>query len=80
MILKIAEAGELLGLPATLSGKPYEVTAEVSEQVRVNFVPRTSFLCFMQAHPEAVIQVVAHLRLRRLALRHTQKSTSFPGG
>jgi CRP/FNR family transcriptional regulator len=57
IILRIAEAGELLGLPATLSGRPYEVTAEVSEQARVNFIPRAAFLRFLSAHPEAVIQV-----------------------
>jgi CRP/FNR family transcriptional regulator, cyclic AMP receptor protein len=57
IIVKIAEAGELLGLPATLSGRPYEVTAEVSEQARVNFVPRASFLRFLRANPGAVIQV-----------------------
>ena len=57
IILRIAEAGELLGLPATLSGRPYEVTAEVSEQARVNFIPRAAFLRFPSAHPEAVIQV-----------------------
>jgi CRP/FNR family transcriptional regulator, cyclic AMP receptor protein len=56
-ILKIAEAGELLGLPATLVGKPYEITAEVSEIARVNFIPRSAFLRFLSAHPEAVIQV-----------------------
>ena len=57
VILKIAEAGELIGLPATLSGKPYEVTAEVSEQARVNFIPRAAFLRFLRANPKAVIQV-----------------------
>ena len=61
IILKIAEAGELLGLPATLSGRPYEVTAEVSELARVNFVPRASFLRFLQANPAAVIQVAQFL-------------------
>ena len=57
VIVQIAEAGELLGLPATLSGRPYEVTAEVSELARVNFIPRAAFLRFLHAHPEAVIQV-----------------------
>jgi hypothetical protein len=33
------------------------VTAEVSEQARVNFVPRASFLRFLRANPGAVIQV-----------------------
>jgi CRP/FNR family cyclic AMP-dependent transcriptional regulator len=57
IILRVAEAGDLLGLPATLSGKPYEVTAEVSEQARVNFIPRAAFLRFLHANPGAVIQV-----------------------
>ena len=57
IIVKIAEAGELMGLPATLSGKPYEVTAEVSEQARVNFIPRAAFLRFLRANPRAAIQV-----------------------
>ena len=57
IIVRIAEEGELLGLPATLSGNPYEVTATVSEQARVNFIPRTAFLRFLHANPGAVIQV-----------------------
>jgi CRP/FNR family transcriptional regulator, cyclic AMP receptor protein len=57
IILKV----ELLGLPATLSDKPYEMTAEVSEPAWVNFVPRSSFLRFLQANPAAAIQVAQHL-------------------
>ena len=57
IILRIAEAGELIGLPATLSGKPYEVTAIVSEQARATFIPRAAFLRFMSANPAAVVQV-----------------------
>jgi CRP/FNR family transcriptional regulator, cyclic AMP receptor protein len=61
IILKVAEAGELLGLPATLSDKPYEMTAKVSESAWVNFIPRSSFLRFLQANPAAAIQVAQHL-------------------
>jgi CRP/FNR family transcriptional regulator, cyclic AMP receptor protein len=57
IILKIAEAGELLGLPSTLSGKPYEMTAEVSEPARVNFIPRSTFLRYLRTIPKAFIQV-----------------------
>lgn len=60
IIIRVAKAGELLGLPGTLSGKPYEVTAEVSELARVNFIPRAAFLRFLRANPKAVVQV-AHL-------------------
>jgi len=58
VILRIADAGELLGLPASLSGKPYEVTAVVSEQSRVTFIPRAVFLRFLRESPEAVLRVV----------------------
>jgi len=34
LILKIAEPGEVLGLSATVSGKPYELTAELSTRAR----------------------------------------------
>ena len=57
IILKIAETGELLGLPSTLSGKPYEVTAEVSDPARVSFTPRATFLRYLRKNPEAFIQV-----------------------
>jgi CRP/FNR family cyclic AMP-dependent transcriptional regulator len=57
IILKVAEVGELMGLPATISGKPYEVTAQVSVQARVNFIPRATFLHFLHANPEAVVQM-----------------------
>jgi CRP/FNR family transcriptional regulator, cyclic AMP receptor protein len=57
IILRIAQAGELIGLPSILSGKPYEVTAEVLELARVNFIPRATFLRFLGANPKAVIQV-----------------------
>ncbi len=57
IILKIAEVGELLGIPATLSGKPYEVTAEVWESAQINFIPRSIFLRFLQVNPNAIAHV-----------------------
>ncbi len=49
LILKIAEPGEVLGLSATVSGKPYELTAETVDPCQVNFVKREDFLRFLQA-------------------------------
>ena len=40
IIFRVAEAGELIGLPSTLSAKPYEVTAEVLEPLQANFIRR----------------------------------------
>src|SRR4030095_9056973 len=34
IIVRIAKEGEVIGLPSTLSGKPYDLTAEALEPVR----------------------------------------------
>jgi hypothetical protein len=40
LILKIAEPAEVLGLSATVSGHPYELTAGTIDPCQVNFVKR----------------------------------------
>jgi CRP/FNR family transcriptional regulator len=52
LILKSAEAGEALGLSATVSGLGYEATAETATPCQVNFVDRKHFLELMQTHSE----------------------------
>lgn len=44
LILHIAMPGEIAGLPATVSGRRYEVTAETMETSLIRFVTRRSFL------------------------------------
>jgi len=44
LILKIAEAGDLLGLSAVISGTAYEVTAETSVPCHLNFVERSALI------------------------------------
>jgi len=61
LILRIARPGEILGLMATLSGKPYEVTAETLHPCQVAFVRRDEFLRFMTHNPEASHAVVKQL-------------------
>jgi len=53
LILRIAKPGEILGLMATMSGSPYEVTAETLHPCQVAFVRRDDFLRFVAKHPEA---------------------------
>jgi CRP/FNR family cyclic AMP-dependent transcriptional regulator len=53
LILRIAESGEVVGLPSTISGKPYEVTAEALEPIQANFIRREPFLKFLREHGEA---------------------------
>ena len=50
LILRIAQAGEVLGLHATVSGKPYELTAETLQPAQLDFVRREDFLRFLQNH------------------------------
>jgi CRP/FNR family transcriptional regulator len=61
MIMRIARAGELLGLMATMAGQPYEVTAETIHPCQVAFVRREDFLRFVANHPEASQNVVRQM-------------------
>ncbi len=61
LILRISEAGEVLGLPATVTGKAYELTAEVIEPTQANFIARTDFLAFLREHGEAALRVAQQL-------------------
>jgi len=61
LIVRIADPGEVLGLPATVTGKPYELTAEVIEPEQVNFVSRLDFLNFLREHGEAALRVAQQL-------------------
>ena len=80
LILKIAEAGEVLGLSASVSGKPYELTAETIDPCQVNFVKREDFLRFLKEHAEACLRVAEQLsekyntacrEIRSLGLSHS---------
>jgi len=61
VIVKLAEPGEVLGLSATISGKPYEVTAETIDPCQVNFVKRDDFLRFLMNDVEACFKVAEQL-------------------
>ncbi len=61
LILKIADPGEVLGLPATISGKPYEVTAEVLEPTQANFISKIDFQNFLREFGEAALRVAREL-------------------
>jgi CRP/FNR family transcriptional regulator, cyclic AMP receptor protein len=56
LLLKTAEAGEVVGLSATLSGLGYEVTAETATPCQVSFIDRNHVLELMQTHAEFSLQ------------------------
>jgi CRP/FNR family cyclic AMP-dependent transcriptional regulator len=61
LILRISELGEVLGLPATVTEKPNELTADVIEAAQANFISREDFLLFLREHGEAALRVAQQL-------------------
>ena len=56
--LEVAGAGELLGLSACVSGRPYELTARTVTACEAIFIPRESFLQFLRERPHACMEMV----------------------
>lgn len=80
LILRIAQAGEVLGLHGTVSGKPYELTAETLQPCQLDFIKREDFLKFLQNHADACLNAAQHLSencqtayemIRSLGLSHS---------
>lgn len=80
LILRIAQAGEVLGLHASVSGKPYELTAETLQPCQLDFIKRDDFLHFLQGNADACLNAAQHLSqncqsayemIRSLGLSHS---------
>jgi CRP/FNR family cyclic AMP-dependent transcriptional regulator len=61
IITKLSEAGDVLGLNASISNRPYEVTAEMVEPGQANFIARDAFLQFLREHGEVAVRVAEQL-------------------
>ena len=61
IITKLSEPGDILGLNATVSNRPYEVTAEMVEPGQANFIARDAFLQFLKEHGEVAVRVAEQL-------------------
>ena len=82
LMLRIAGPGEVLGLGASLSGTPYEVTAELLDTSQVVFVRRKELLTFLRDHQDACMMIVqmlsqdlhgAYERVRSIGLSRTRR-------
>jgi CRP/FNR family cyclic AMP-dependent transcriptional regulator len=80
LILNIAKPGEVLGLSATVSGMPYELTAKTIAPCQVAFVKREDYLRFLKENSDACFKVTEQLsvkynnachELRSLGLSHS---------
>ena len=75
IIVRMAEAGEAVGLAGTLSGQTCELTAEAVEPLQAKFIARDAFLLFLRQHGEAAVRVaellshIYHASCRRIARR-----------
>lgn len=61
LIVRIAKPGEILGLMATISASPYELTAETLHPCQVAFIRRADFIHFLAEHPETNQKALAQL-------------------
>jgi CRP/FNR family transcriptional regulator, cyclic AMP receptor protein len=61
IITKISDSGDVLGLNAVVSSRPYEVTAEMMEPGQANFVPRDSLMRMLKDYPEVAMRVAQQL-------------------
>jgi CRP/FNR family transcriptional regulator, cyclic AMP receptor protein len=61
IITKLSDPGDVLGLNATISNRPYEVTAEMVEPGQANFIARDAFLHFLRENGEVAVRVAEQL-------------------
>jgi CRP/FNR family cyclic AMP-dependent transcriptional regulator len=61
LILKIAEAGELLGLSAAIGNTDHEASAEVVENCQINFVRKKDFLQLLREKGDAGFNALRQL-------------------
>ncbi len=61
IITNISEPGDVLGLNATVSDHPYEVTAEMIEPGQANFIARDALLQFLRDNGEVALRVAEQL-------------------
>lgn len=61
IITRVSESGDVLGLNAVVSNRPYEVTAEMIEPGQANFVSRDSLQEFRTDHEEVALRLAEQL-------------------
>jgi CRP-like cAMP-binding protein len=87
LLLRTTRPGEILGLSATVSCEPYEMTAQALTPSHVGFIAREDFLHFLRNHVEAAFRVVKLLsdnvtatseQIRRLGAPGTRRRKARP--
>jgi CRP-like cAMP-binding protein len=80
-VARTAEAGSLLGVPATINGAAYSITATVKEDAELIHVSRAQLLELMRTNPAVALSIidvlskeVRELRLAIKAPAHSKRS------
>ena len=55
---RILGVGSVVGLPATVAGSPYSLTAQVVEDAELAFVPRALLVGYLQSDPQLCFEVM----------------------
>jgi CRP/FNR family transcriptional regulator len=76
--LRIVKAGELLGLDAVISGKPYALTAETMQRCQLDFLSRKDFLRFIKEHGDACLHAAELISRECQDAYSVVRSVCFP--
>jgi CRP/FNR family transcriptional regulator len=77
VILKVAEAGEALGLEAVLGNRPYEETAQLLDSCQVKFVSTKDVLRYLREDSEAALKTALQLNTNCQAAREQIRHIGF---
>ena len=79
LIMRVAKAGEILGLLGAMSGSPYEATAETLRPCQVAFIRREDFQRFFTKHPEVAQNVVRQMSVQYRAACEQLRTVGLSG-
>ena len=63
----------VIGLPATVSGEPYSLTAEAVQDCELDFISRKNLLALLQHNTTAALQILQILSEEIYQMRNTAK-------
>jgi CRP/FNR family cyclic AMP-dependent transcriptional regulator len=77
--LRIALAGDVLGLSAVISGSLFEVTAESLEPVSLKVIAKSEFLPFLNRHGEASMHAAKAMSEEYMAVYYDARRLALSG-
>jgi CRP/FNR family transcriptional regulator len=74
LILRVAKAGEMLGIGATVCKLPYELTAETLETSEISFIQQSDLLRLMRVHNDFALHIAKRLSEEYNSTCHEMRS------